>query len=91
MAEIPAQTECKTYYKRGGLASYLGSMDNIDWGGTLTEGLLPGTQANPSVTCIVKNCKYYGSGDVCIANEIYVSGRNADECQDTNCETYTTG
>lgn len=88
MAERVEQTECKTFYGRSGVSSYLGSMDNVNWLGMVREPLLPGTQATPEVACTVASCKYWREGDLCDADEIKVSGQGADECQDTNCATY---
>ncbi len=88
MAERVEQTECKTFYKRGGVSSYLGSMDNVNWRGMVREPLLPGIQATPEVSCTVESCKYWHDGDLCDAAEIKVSGRGANECQDTDCATY---
>ncbi len=88
MSETAEQTECKTFYNRGGVSSYLGSADNVNWGGMVSEVLTPGRQMSPTVTCVVDSCRYWEEGDLCNAESIEVSGRNADECQDTNCETF---
>lgn len=88
MARMAEQTECKTFYGRGGVTSYLGSMDNTNWTGMVLDPLMAGRQASPTVTCIVESCKYWLEGDLCDAEEIYIGGRGADECQDTNCATY---
>lgn len=88
MAKIAEQTECKTFQERRGLANMVGGMDNVDWGGMLTEYAAEGRQANPTVTCIVDSCKYWVDGDLCEADTIEVSGQNASECQATNCETF---
>ncbi len=89
MAQRREQTECKTFHsKKGGATSYLGSMDNVNWTGMVEEPLEEGTQATPGVTCVVDTCKYWHDGDLCKAEEIEVTGRGANECQDTNCKTY---
>lgn len=88
MAENSEHTECKTFENRTGVANMLGSMDNVNVTGAVTELFAPGTQLTPSVTCIVSSCKYYDDGDLCGAAHIDISGHNADECQDTNCATY---
>jgi len=88
MAEQPEHTECKTFYARRGVASFLGSMDNVDWMGMAREPFMDGKQINPSVTCVVESCVHWREGDLCDADEIKVSGQGADECQDTNCETF---
>ncbi len=88
MARRPEQTECKTFYGRGGVTSYLGSMDNVNWVGMAVDPLMAGVQATPTVTCVVDSCKYWLEGNLCEAEEIRVSGRGANECQDTNCATY---
>ncbi|MGI6358759.1 MAG: DUF1540 domain-containing protein [Bacillota bacterium] len=86
MARIDEQTECKTFYKRDGLASYLGSMDNVNWSGMTST--MVGGEMSPSITCAVNSCVHWGDGDVCHADAIEVVGSNADECQDTNCRTF---
>ncbi len=88
MAQMAEHTECKTFYAREGVTSYLGSMDNVNWAGMVREPLEPGTQAVPEVACTVDSCRYWGRGDLCDTDEIRVSGRGASECQDTNCQTY---
>ncbi len=86
MSNIAEQTECKTFYKAEGVTDYLGSMDNVNWGG-MTSSLLGGDMS-PSVTCVVNSCKYWNDGNECHADMIEVTGSHADECQDTNCQTY---
>jgi len=81
-------TECRTFCQRGGVSSYLGSTDNVDWTGMVSEPLMSGKQINPSVTCTVDSCAYWREGDLCDADEIDVSGQGVDECQDTNCSTF---
>lgn len=87
MARRPEQTECKTFSRKRGLANYLGSVDNVGWGGFAREAFQSGQQITPSVTCVVDACAYWESGDRCNADAIEVGGQGADECQDTNCAT----
>lgn len=89
MAEADAHTECKTFYKRDGISSYLGSMDNVNWGGLASGPFRDGLQVTPEVVCIVESCKYWEKGNLCNADVIKVTGRSADECQDTNCATFS--
>lgn len=91
MAQADPQTECKTFYKKTGITSYLGSMDNVNWGGVLTGAFRDGTQVVPSVTCVVDTCTYWKDGNLCAAQEIKVTGQGANECQDTNCATFDLG
>lgn len=88
MSQIDAQTECKTFYKRTGATSMLGSMDNVNWGGMVTAAFKEGQQLNPSVTCVVDTCTYWSDGNLCHAEGIVVTGHDANECQDTNCDTF---
>lgn len=88
MANNSEQTECKTFEPRSSISNMLGSLDNVNIVGAVTEPFMGGTQLTPSVTCIVESCKYYDDGDLCGASRIFVSGKNADECQDTNCATF---
>ncbi|MEG6616559.1 DUF1540 domain-containing protein [Peptococcaceae bacterium 1198_IL3148] len=89
MARAAPHTQCKTFYKRGGITSYLGSMDNVNWSGLVSGPVRAGQQITPSVSCIVDSCKYWEEGNLCLAKTITVTGNNADECQDTNCQTFT--
>ncbi len=86
MARKVEQTECKTFSERRG-SNLLGGMDNVNWTGTMSE-VLPGKQATPTVTCVVDSCTFWSEGNLCDADNIKVSGPNANECQDTNCETF---
>lgn len=86
MSNIAEQTECKTFYKADGATDYLGSMDNVSWGG-MTSSLLGGDMS-PAVTCTVNTCRYWSNGNECHADLIEVTGSHASECQDTNCQTF---
>ena len=88
MAKADAHTECKTFYKRDGITSYLGAMDNVNWGGLVSGPFRDGQQVSPEVVCIVESCKFWTKGNLCEADGIRVTGRSADECQDTNCGTF---
>lgn len=88
MSEHPEHTQCKTFYRRGGAANYLGSADNVNWTGVAADAFLPGQQTNPEVTCVVDSCRYWAKGDRCDADGIEVAGQAADESQDTNCATF---
>jgi hypothetical protein len=88
MAESKEHTQCKTFAHRRGLANMLGSLDNVNWAGMLTGVFRDGVQITPSVTCIVDTCKYWADGDLCVADQIFVSGNEATECQSTNCDTF---
>lgn len=88
MAQADAQTECKTFVKKKGLANLLGSADNVNWGGLISSVFMPGQQVTPSVTCVVNTCHFWTRDNLCEADAVKVTGRGADECQDTNCATF---
>jgi len=88
MAQADAHTECKSFAKKKGLANLLGSADNVNWGGLVSSVFMPGQQINPSVTCVVDSCHFWTQGNLCEADAIKVTGRGANECQDTNCATF---
>lgn len=88
MSNIPAQTECKTFSERRGIANMLGSMDNVNWGGMASSLFEDGIQITPSVTCVVDSCTYWENGNLCNAEAIKVTGFGAKECQATNCQTF---
>ncbi|NMB26417.1 MAG: DUF1540 domain-containing protein [Firmicutes bacterium] len=89
-AKSPEHTECKTFSERSGLANLVGSADNVNWWGAIEAALIPNRELSPTVTCVVESCSYWADGNLCDAKEISVSGDEAKECQDTNCETFTT-
>jgi len=88
MAQIVDQTMCKSFHEAKGVTSYLGSMDNVNWTGTIAEMVLPGHHLDPTIACTVSSCVYWAEGRRCTANEIVVNGVMANECQDTNCKTF---
>jgi hypothetical protein len=88
MSTNAEQTECKTFLEKRGMANMIGAMDNVNWGGLATGMFLDGQQVTPSVTCIVDSCQYWEDSNMCSTDYINVSGRNAKECQDTNCHTF---
>lgn len=88
MSQEKEQTECKTFTERRGLANMMGSADNVNWVGFAEELVGTGRQLNPTVTCVVDTCKYWREGDLCEAEAIEVSGKNASECQSTDCATF---
>lgn len=47
MSRLAEQTECKTFYRRRGLANIMGSIDNVNWGGMLSEPLPARPAADP--------------------------------------------
>lgn len=88
MSEVVEQTMCKSFSHRTGVVQMLGSLDNVNWGGTVGSFLIPGYNMKPSVTCTVSSCKYWGEGSICVAEAIEVTGAKCNECQDTNCQTF---
>lgn len=86
-AGVPGDTECKTFSKRG-VRSMIASIDNVNWSGMAEEPFKEGRQITPSVTCTVDSCVYWDEGDRCGADAIEVTGRDASECEETNCETF---
>jgi hypothetical protein len=44
-----------------------------------------------NVMCEVNNCTYWGQGNLCKADEIYVVGQNGNQAEDskeTDCKTF---
>jgi hypothetical protein len=89
MAQSDTHTACKTFAKKQGLASLFNSMDNVNWSGVISSIFTEDQQLNPTVTCIVESCHFWTEGNRCEAERIKVTGFGADECQDTNCATFT--
>ncbi|MGA9174591.1 MAG: DUF1540 domain-containing protein [Thermoactinomyces sp.] len=88
MAEIRDETMCKTFAHARNVFSYLGSADNVNWGGSLVGLMDPEYKVSPTVRCTVASCKYWGEGSICVAEAIEISGADSDECHDTNCVTF---
>ncbi|WP_255298329.1 DUF1540 domain-containing protein [Brevibacillus dissolubilis] len=89
MSQNVEQTMCKSFSHNDHLMNYLGSADNVNWGGTAMGLVDPAYMVSPSISCTVSSCKYWGEGSLCVANAIEVNGlSNSNECQDTNCGTY---
>lgn len=87
MSTTIEKTECKSFHKREGALGMIAALHNVNFGG-LVSSILPGTQVTPAVHCIVSTCTYWGDGDVCHAQAIEVTGDGADECEDTDCQTF---
>jgi hypothetical protein len=88
MSENAEQTMCKTFHHARNVFSYLGSADNMNVSGSIVGLLDPEYKVSPTITCTVASCKYWGEGAICIAEAIEVTGKNSNECQDTNCITF---
>jgi hypothetical protein len=88
MSLVVEQTMCKSFAHARGIANYLGSADNVNWTGTAMGLVNPEFKVSPSVSCTVSTCEYWGEGAICIASGIEITGRNSNECQDTNCVTF---
>jgi len=89
MSEVVEQTMCKTFVHANNVMSYLGSADNVNWAGSALGLVNPDYKVSPSITCTVSSCEYWGEGSKCIAESIEVNGANSNECQDTNCVTFS--
>lgn len=81
------QTMCKTFHEYRNIVNMVGALDNVNWGGTMSK-LFMGGSVTPSISCTVSSCTYWKEGNLCTAQGILVSGMSANECQDTNCETF---
>ena len=88
MSLIVEQTMCKSFAHASSLANYLGSADNMNVAGTVMGLVNPAYQVHPSVACTVSSCEYWGEGAICVAKAIEITGRDSNECQDTNCQTF---
>lgn len=87
MSQLIEQTMCKTYAHASSVANMIGSMDNVNWSGA-TSKMFTGGDMYPTITCVVNSCEYWKDGNYCVAEAIEVTGMQADECQDTNCQTF---
>ncbi len=86
MPRSSEDTECKTFHRKEGITSYISSMDNVNWSGIAST--LTGVDMNPTITCVVDTCHYWGQNDECHADAIEESGSDAEHSQDTNCGTF---
>lgn len=88
MAQNVDETQCKSFYKSEGLLGTVGSLHNASISGVVASAI-PGQKVSPRVHCIVSTCVHWDSHDICRAGAIEVSGGEADESEDTNCQTFT--
>lgn len=88
MSRTIDETECKSFHKNENLLDMVGAMHNVNADGMVTAPFFSGQQLNPGVKCIVSTCEYWKDGDICIAEAIEITGRNAQECENTNCQTF---
>lgn len=82
------ETMCKTFSHARNIFSYLGSADNVNWGGSIVGLINADYPVEPTVRCTISSCKFWGEGSICLAESIEISGVNSDECHDTNCATF---
>lgn len=87
MAKTIQKTECKSFHKREGLLDMIGALHNSNFNG-LASSVFQGEPLSPRVHCIVSTCSYWGKGDACLAEAIEITGNKADECEDTDCQTF---
>jgi hypothetical protein len=88
MSRTIDETECKSFHKNENLLDMVGATHNVNADGLATAPFLRGQQLNPGVKCIVSTCEYWKTGDICIAGAIEITGRDAQECENTNCQTF---
>lgn len=81
------ETECKSFHKNEKLLDMVGAMHNFNADG-LIAAPLSGQPLSPGVKCIVSTCEYWKEGDICVADAIEITGRDAQECGQTNCRTF---
>jgi hypothetical protein len=82
MSKSITETQCKSYHKNEGMDA-LGAVHNMN-----VDALDKGRGFAPGVKCIVSTCEYWDNGDYCTARDIKISGKNSDECEDTDCHTF---
>ncbi len=89
MSQVVEQTMCKSFTHARNVFSYLGSADNMNVAGTIAGLVNPEYLVSPSISCTVSSCEYWAEGARCVAEAIEVNGLHSDECQDTNCKTFS--
>jgi Domain of Unknown Function (DUF1540) len=88
MSRTPDETECKSFHKNENLLDMVGATHNVNAGGLVTAPFMAGQQLSPGVKCIVSTCKYWQNGDICEAEAIEITGSSAQECGETDCQTF---
>jgi hypothetical protein len=88
MSRTIDETECKSFHKNENLLDMAGAMHNVNADGLIAAPFLSGKQLSPGLKCIVSTCEYWEDGDICVANAIEITGRDAQECKHTNCQTF---
>lgn len=81
-------TQCKSFHSKKGISDVVGALHNANVAGTVSAPFMDGTQITPNVECFVDNCHYWSGNNICQASQIKVSGKNAAQTADTDCETF---
>lgn len=82
------ETQCRSFHQRETMGDVVGAFHNSNMSGTLAATFIEGTQLTPEVECLVNNCKYWQSSNVCNADYIQVVGTQATQTADTDCKTF---
>lgn len=88
MSRTVDETECKSFHKNENLLDMVGAAHNVNAAGMVAAPFFSGQQLSPGVKCIVSTCEYWQDGDLCVADAIEITGRDAQECGTTNCQTF---
>lgn len=81
------QTDCGTFIPRFFSGSLL-SLDNVNYGGLVSQAFSGYPVTNPDVSCTVKDCHYNVKGEYCDADKIVIAPTGALSSLDTYCMTY---
>jgi len=87
-ASTSADTLCKSFHPRKTAGDMIGALHNVNLGGAAAEAFVDGRQLTPAVECFVTGCRYWEKDNLCSAGNIRVTGANAANPPDTDCETF---
>jgi hypothetical protein len=81
------QTDCGTFIPRDFSGSLL-SLDNVNYGGLVSQAFSGYPVTHPDVSCTVERCRFNLKGEYCEVDEITIAAKCALSSLDTYCITY---
>lgn len=81
------RTDCGTFIPRDFSGTLL-SLDNVNYGGLVSQAFSGYPMTHPEVSCTVEDCRFNEKGEYCHASEITIAPKDALCSLDTYCITY---
>lgn len=81
------KTECTAFIPRSFTKARV-SLENVNYGGLVTQAFSGSRTANPHVECMAKECCFHENEANCIKEEIKIVSPEALTSGDTWCDSY---